>query len=444
MVDAEKEEAKNYILLEDKTLRLKVTEKSILETILDSPVNNYWDYWIKDKHFFLIRLKDSEEFISKSKSIICEAKFPIMSKFFSITKLPHSEKKLPEIAKNRSDIRLNRQSCKLPENLDPNRPVDETMRKFIRNLALSELECKLKFFIINSFEELLCRGVFGAFQLTPFGSSVNGLGWGSSGLDLCLTTKYQPDPNPNFVASSAGLLDGSMKRQRCIKMYTTLMRVGLIPGVNNANQPNNQTVQLFSNFTSTDITITCTDPVTLEFFKMSEILYQLTRADERLFHLFHFCKLWAEVQGCISPTFSHFNLTMLIISYLQVKRPFPVVPPLEPFFQSTQIQLESEHIQDQSSSFTDILQGFFHHIGTFDFTSSGANLFLGKTIRKPNRDVLLILDPARSSNMAVKVTKNDLENLTRIALKSYRLMGSGCNLQNLLRPIAQDTKKKIN
>uniref|UniRef100_T1KIT4 Poly(A) RNA polymerase mitochondrial-like central palm domain-containing protein n=1 Tax=Tetranychus urticae TaxID=32264 RepID=T1KIT4_TETUR len=444
MIAKEKQNAKSYMLIEDLTSKLKIDSKSNIESILDTPVTNYWEYWIGNKHYFLVSLTDYPSFEKKSETILPEAKFPMSLRIYQITKLPSTKvsNESNKMSTKRWDLRMHRQSVKSANLLDGNDNLDENIRQFTYNISQSELECKLKFFVINAFEEFFCQGVFNAFHLVPFGSSVNSLGWGSSGLDLCLTTKYQPLPSSILVPSAGDLLDGTIKRQRCIKTYHNMMKSGLIPGVNNVSQPNNNTCQVYSYLTANDVTITCTDPATLEFFKISEILFEITRADERVLHLIHFCKLWAEFQGILSRTFNNLILTMLIINYLQIRRPFPILPPLEQFFSEPEIRMDKNMIQDTKSSFNDVLLGFFRHLGTFDFSHSGINIFLGKCIRKPTRDVLFVLDPAKGSNMSTKVSKNELDNITKVGLKSYKLLASGCSLQTLLKPIALDTYKK--
>lgn len=442
MISQEKQDAKSFMLIEDLTSKLQVDSKSNIESILDTPVTSYWEYWIGNKHYFLVKLSDYPAFKKKSESISPEARFPMNSRIYQITKLPLNMKESNKTSNKRWDLRIHRQSVKSTNFLDGNDNLEDNIRQFTYNISQNELECKLKFFVVNAFEEFFCQGVFNAFHLVPFGSSVNSTGWGSSGLDLCLTTKYQPLPSSILVPSAGDLLDGTIKRQRCIKTYHNMMKSGLIPGVNNVSQPNNNTCQVYSYPTANDVTVTCTDPATLEFFKLSEILYEITRADERILHLIHFCKLWAEFQGIISRTFNNLILTMLIINYLQIRRPCPILPPLEHFFSESKIRVDKNMIEDKKSSFNEVLCGFFLHLGTFDFSHSGINMFLGKSIRKPTRDVLFILDPAKGSNMSTKVTKSELDYITKVGLKSYKLLASGCPLQNLLKPIAVDLFKK--
>ena len=187
-VKQEKASAKKSILVEDKCGCVNLINENYFEQIFGEKVEKLWKYKYMKKDCILVQFQNeiSQQKIDSQNAIgVSEASFPIKSRMFVLNSFvgkinQENQEKNTETRKNEDLIKLS------PRNEDVDTySANELKRLFQSNAELlkfllqeknlTELEMKLRFFMIIQLEQFLCSGIYNCFCILPFGSSFAGL-----------------------------------------------------------------------------------------------------------------------------------------------------------------------------------------------------------------------------------------------------------------------------
>ncbi|XP_015791509.1 poly(A) RNA polymerase, mitochondrial [Tetranychus urticae] len=461
MIAKEKSDAKSYILIEDKTNgKLDSIPKEALEKILDSSITQMYKYHLGSRGYCLVKLDDYENFADRNNKNFQHQSFPVYARMFSL--LPNSLKLIKDELSTEPvvipDLLRNRK-CWLKfihekNNMDSNEFIDN----LVNSVLLNEVEAKLRFFLINQFEELLCTGPFNRCQVYPFGSSVNGFGWNQSDIDLFLTPETLKSPKDNAYgltsASSQNIAGDNNDTKRVLQMLHGIINE-FVPAVKDVNAILMARVPIIK-FDS----IASGLNVDLSFFldsrdsgiDIAHVLYEYSRLDVRVVKLMIFVKLWAMQQGITRSApgvwINSFGLMMLVVHFLQVRSP-PLLPPISHLnviydpYQASVTKQTNDLCYDYKTPFMTLLKEFFDHYARFEFENYGCNVSDGLLIKKPSSNsALYIQNPThRYLNVSKNVQNTELAKLVLIARASHDIISRGDHVSSLLKPFS---RKSIN
>jgi hypothetical protein len=180
MIETEKKSAKKYLLLEDKCNILSKLNVENVSKLLDIKAIDLWKWSFGSHNCALIQFNKEIDVKNISNRLGFNSNsFAINTRMISIDSVP--KKWFSENNCNQSnDNSIKTLSSKRDETLKviESKNLYKTNEEFLNFLLndkqLTELEIKLRFFVIIQLEELLCNGVFNKFVILPFGSSLAG------------------------------------------------------------------------------------------------------------------------------------------------------------------------------------------------------------------------------------------------------------------------------
>jgi hypothetical protein len=446
MIRLEKADAKNFILIEDKSNKIDLIDKSLLENILKVPVSCLFKYQIGKSQYCLTRIEDFFQFKKHYSTSFDDMSFPIKSRMFRLPRLPakyiKSSSNLPIIKRSSLDS-LEKQLANVSNS-------QNFMQILRQHILLDKFESKVRFFLITQLEELLCQGVFEQLEVLPFGSAVNGFGVNDSDLDILLAPKFNSDEADNMILFQC-LKSFEGERQeakKCLDVIYSILK-SFAPGFSevmpilNARIP---IVKVHSDFFDIDLDISYQPNYHTGGLTIANILYNYSLIDQRVIDLILFVKLWAKRQD-LTHSFpgnwiTNFGLMMLIVHFLQVRKP-AMLPKMDyygiilPRSKKATNSYTFKPAKD-SSSFYSLLREFFHYIANFDFEHYGLNVMDGLVMRKPNYDAIYIENPLeRHLNVCKNVSTYELSRLVKTCHVSYLNMKTEVHLLSLLQPFSK-------
>ncbi|KAI1290399.1 hypothetical protein HDE_09192 [Halotydeus destructor] len=188
MLAKEKEDAKNFIILEDKlsiSAVLHRMDKVSVSQFLDAEVDKMYKYSVNRRKFALIKLQDYAQF--KKKSVKSEDfLFPMTTRLLMTPGIEKKYLSTEDCNDHVCDVNAKRNLTATREALRKysREQSDLAINQLISDCSVTEFGSKLRFVWLNQLEELLCAGLFSEFELRPFGSSVNAFGSDHSDLDM--------------------------------------------------------------------------------------------------------------------------------------------------------------------------------------------------------------------------------------------------------------------
>lgn len=210
---------------------------------------------------------------------------------------PNSENEMPSYHQDLLDILSKKKSFK------------EQVEEFFNVLEADETDFRKRFQVCRDLEYAL-KGLSSTYKIQPFGSSVNGLAFKDSDLDLF----YGKEPNCTGP-DVRNLFD---RVSKILKNHPHFTSVNPIP---NARVP---IIKLVHKETrcSCDLSFRNTMGV-----QNSQLIKFLTTLDERVKPLFMILKYWAKLHHLTGKRMSNYALIMLLTNFLQSLNQ-PILPPL--------------------------------------------------------------------------------------------------------------------
>ncbi|CAG0887597.1 unnamed protein product [Cyprideis torosa] len=282
------------------------------------------------------------------------------------------------------------------------------IQAYYEKVRLKDLDFRLSYLVCDQMEAALRACVL------PFGSSVNGFGKQDCDLDMFLSVAQMGPlskvPELTFLCKP-GLTSARMQKQRYLELLGDLL-ISLVPGcmqvqrILRAKVPIVRFQHLFAK-KDCDVSMDQVGPL------MTELLWLLGEMDPRVRPLVFCIRKWAREVKVTSPVpgrwISNFQLTLLVIHYLQVVRPviLPSLRTLEALggpddIQVTSDGLECRYVRDlsivtpstNSSPVEDLLTGFFAYFHSFDFKHKGLSIRYAESVPKTyHQGVLYIENP---------------------------------------------------
>jgi hypothetical protein len=180
MIETEKKSAKKYLLLEDKCNILSKLNVENVSKLLDIKAIDLWKWSFGSHNCALIQFNKEIDVKNISNRLGFNSNsFAINTRMISIDSVPKkwfSENDCNESNDN-SIKTLNSkrdETLKVIESKNFYKTNEEFLNFLLNDKQLTELEIKLRFFVIIQLEELLCNGAFNKFVILPFGSSLAG------------------------------------------------------------------------------------------------------------------------------------------------------------------------------------------------------------------------------------------------------------------------------
>uniref|UniRef100_T1HD34 PAP-associated domain-containing protein n=1 Tax=Rhodnius prolixus TaxID=13249 RepID=T1HD34_RHOPR len=321
--------------------------------------------------------------------------------------------------------------------------ISDCMKVLYESSRLDELGLRLRLLTARQIEMAL-EGIFPNIAVLPFGSTVNGLGKAGCDLDLVVQHDYQLKAQSKDSSSSRLIQhnksvgnSGSSRQhvQRQMEVLADFIQLYL-PGcvsVKRILQARVPIVKYSHEVTGVDCDLSMTN---MTGVYMSELLYLLGSLDPLTRPLVFTVKQWAWAVGLTNPTpgrwVTNFTLTLLTLFYLQVVKRLPpvellriaagtedkrVTEEIDCTFVRDLSRLKWQSFKPREQDLSDLLKGFFNYYTTFDFTSAGISLNVGKCVPKPDFSPLYVVNPLeKSANVSKNVSLEEVERL-RIALR---------------------------
>ncbi|KAL2085823.1 hypothetical protein ACEWY4_019143 [Coilia grayii] len=326
--------------------------------------------------------------------------------------------------------------------------IDQQLHSLTSTLELTNENVALRFLVCS-----LIKDIAGAFfpecTIRPFGSTVNG--FGKLGCDLDLFLDLDSVSGSSTKRPSGLSVEYQVKRVASERTVTqsVLSVVGegleqFAPGCVGVQKILNARCPLvrFSHQPSGfQCDLTANNRVAM---KSSELLWLLSRVDERVRCLVFMVRSWARVHGITSsipgPWITNFSLSMLVVFFLQGRSP-PILPTLDQLrdlaspadkcviegndctivSDLTKIQLEQN-----TEPLETLLQEFFEFYSTFPFNRMSINIRKGKQVHKPEAAALHIQNPFEAGqNVSKNVNAAQLERLVALCRESAWLLAHG-------------------
>lgn len=188
-ISCEKLKAKNYFLIEDKCNVLNKLNAENMSVLLETKVNNVFKWTFDDKSCALIELNDKSYLLRREirrsmglENNINKKKFSVNNcRYLSITSCPKI------LSKNSSNVKKNtnfiqRMDSRKKDNmylsldyLKTFKSNEELLKFLLSDKNVSELDHKIRFFLISQLERYICQSSFKDYQILPFGSSIAGM-----------------------------------------------------------------------------------------------------------------------------------------------------------------------------------------------------------------------------------------------------------------------------
>jgi hypothetical protein len=180
MIETEKKSAKKYLLLEDKCNILSKLNVENVSKLLDIKATDLWKWSFGSHNCALIQFNKEIDVKNISNRLgLNSNSFPINTRMISIDSVPKnwfSENNCNQSNDNSIKTLSSKrdETLKVIESKNLYKTNEEFLNFLLNDKQLTELEIKLRFFVIIQLEELLCNGPFNKFVILPFGSSLAG------------------------------------------------------------------------------------------------------------------------------------------------------------------------------------------------------------------------------------------------------------------------------
>ena len=413
MISTEKAESKHFIILEDVSRKLVNTDPIIVSKVLDWPVSKVYRVKVARDHFFLLKLSDYSEFCKKNKPSHLSDSLPVKSRMIQVRNVSHVPE-ANEVARSESDV----ESLCVQE-----KTMESELEHLSRSMSLTEYGSKIRFFLVNQLEEMLCSGLFSNFTINPFGSSVNGFGSDSSDLDMAFQSATDHNPSTKLSYCTKELLSSREVSKRLVMTFSDMISwyvPGFI-GVTAIPRARVPIVRMYSRFTGLDCDIAFQSANSVE---MARILFSLNKIEPKLRHLVVFGRMWLDRINKDSKSIpgyfvSNFMLTVMIVNFLQTYEHGPLLPAIK--------NLNKRPMSRRSELRTrELLEKFFEFLATFDFQGHGMSILNSKCIVKSTHSPIYVENPCDiEHNICRNVTLDDLGKLRKAAQRTVQVMTSG-------------------
>lgn len=361
--------------------------------------------------------------------------------------------------------------------------------------TMSLVALKMRFITLVNIEQVLCSGLFGEYELMPFGSSVIDTGSDFGDLDLVVTRKQdhdkiitetitrnpKPSPEPSLkllhldksLPSSPMDVTGAMSAMR---WFDTIIRE-YMPLTDNTRQgvlflPHAKVpiIRFKARTTSIDCDLSFNlgldyrerDIMTTNYsgIIMSQILYDICRKNNLFTAVVIYFRIFAKISSITSKGpnvgFTNFQLLSLIIFYLQrisidTAKPAihyndrnPIIPPFEEIMNSQPIHLVDEELD---VILPKVIKGFFEYYSKFKFSKRSLNLHNSRIEKKPDNSHLYVVNPLdRSRNICHNVCRKGLDNFIEQCKQAYDVLSGSepqqCPL-SLMNNLAEEYQQQF-
>ncbi len=469
MCRSEKSHTKNFILLESSRMsKFGLLNEAVLTKFLDVKVVKLYKYQVSRRNFALVELDDYLAF-SKKNFKHDDMIFPVKSRILRINDIPakffnSTSREFPinpVASVLESGIDYSLQNLKFFKKYS-RKDTNYAIRSLLNERSVSEFGSKLRFFYINQLEEMLCRGMFSEFCISPFGSSVNGFGDDSSDMDMVI---YTTDDTQGQSAHLSYLprvhLDPRQVSRKLVFTFGDLLD-NFVPGTNSVQKIANARVPIvkfYSEHTGIECDLSFLD--NNHAVKMAECFFEFSQLSPDVRKLMLFMKIWVSHHNLrpssgAGPWISNFMVLSLVIGFFQSsnhqscsRKPLPALKSLNSMKYENESNLKKspqkndENIQDD---FEVVLKDFFYYLSTYEWKDYGISISTGKDMVKPGHSPLFIENPLQAElNVAKNVSMHELKRLVNAAQSSYMILETGewKTLADLLIPeIGQETKIK--
>ena len=419
MVSTEKAESKHFIILEDVSRKLVNTDPTIVSKVLDWPVSKVYRVKVARDHFFLLKLSDYSEFCKKNKPSHLSESLPVKSRMVQVRNVSHVPE-ANEVARSGSDV----DSVGVQELSVEGKTMESELEHLSRSMSLTEYGSKIRFFLVNQLEEMLCGGLFSNFTINPFGSSVNGFGSDSSDLDMAFQSATDQNPSTKLTYCTKELLSSREVSKRLVMTFSDIISwyvPGFI-GVTAITRARVPIVRMYSRFTGLDCDIAFQSSNSIE---MARILFSLNKIEPKLRHLVVFGRMWLDRINKDSKNIpgyfvSNFMLTAMIINFLQTYEHGPLLPAIKNLNKRPMSRTPGSELSTR-----ELLEKFFEFLATFDFQGHGMSILNSKYIVKSTHSPIYVENPCDiEHNICRNVTLDDLGRLRKAAQRTVQVMTS--------------------
>lgn len=455
MLEDEKQDAKRTILVEDRTQKLPSISQPILQRILNTNIEKMYPYKIRGGYFCLVRLEKSTP---QNKTLVDKA---LMRARYLVLNSNMLRKERDSLKGNQNCVYdVFQERCLWKNVMINSQYLDngDYIDKLTESAILNEFESKLRFFLINHLEEIICVDNLRKFSIVPFGSSVNGCGWNQSDLDIAIVSENSLRDLTSNNNINEGETTTRGEGRKILRTISSILKE-VVPGIRdilpilNARVP---IIKFESQFTSLSCDLSYQPSIHDSGIDIAHVLYKYCQMDERVIKMMVIVKIWAEIQEIVrkvvpGPYFSNFCLMMLVINFLQIRAPNPILPSisnLKLIKISPSILIDEFHTSysttplDKTASPLELLKEFFYWLAKLDFANYGCSVIEGAILKKPFNDPVYIENPLqRDLNVSKNVSKRELLKLIFVAEHSYLLLKHKNHLSTIFVPFS---KKEIN
>lgn len=404
-VKERKHAARRYVVLENCNPRKDINnllskhriDGSYLSSQLNVEVTDHWTWFFRRRNFLLLELANRNEVQRlQAQAGYQSHSFPVQ------TRMLRANIDLPETALvEREDVNDHRHQQMLTSELRlafdcgeirKQVPSKQFATYLEENNCLTELDLRLRYFLLTELEDQLCGGVFDGFQIYPFGSSLAGLGDGSSDLDLVMLHRSLRQQGPLTFAHPEVRSERD-QTQLALSMLADAFK-NFIPNFSSINRILRARVPIVkAGFElapiDLDISIELSEEGAHHGFIMANYIAYAINADPMVRQLFAFLKLWARQHGkccalftfCFSLIFlpltglvrsiagnwfSNFQIITLAMYFLQTKN---ILKPFETY------QNSEKNVEAKSKlKFEQLIYDFFEFVVSFNFEKDGKTL----------------------------------------------------------------------
>ena len=188
VINSEKLKAKNYFVIQDKCNVLTKLNEDNVSQLLETKVERIFKWIFNNNNCALVELKDKNYLLRQEtrRNLGYESRKSLVSinnsRFISLNTCP---KFLSNKRTARSSGDQNGSIEKLSKkrdvflNVDYLRQMSKTNNELLRFLLddkyISNLDLKLRYYIINQLETFICQSFFKDYRILPFGSTIAGI-----------------------------------------------------------------------------------------------------------------------------------------------------------------------------------------------------------------------------------------------------------------------------
>lgn len=444
MIRKEKEDARNYLVIEDKSSSMQYHSPETLSQVLDSEVDQVYRFAVGPRSFSLVKLMDIQHFFNNASPSQNDLQFPVHSRILKLSKLPKGVKKV-EMESRMLNLSLEKLASKKRIDILKSTDHERAIESLTEACSMTEFASKLRFVFLNHLEEIVCNGLFRHFELLPFGSSVNGFGDDFSDFDVVMTAKIDQETSsmPHLLFQSKPAVTERFQSQRLVDFIGDQLQF-FTPGILSVTRiPKARVpiVKIYSDIFSLDCDIAfCSDTSV----NMAKSLFHFCKMGPRVKQVATFVKVWAKSQDLTNPHpgpwFTNFELLLMVINFFQTRHGNAfILPPMKELNESQ----KGKGVFVENTPFIDILREFFEYLADFEYPHYGMSILQGKTIVKPHHDYFYIENPLEPDlNVCKNVSKTEVLRLVTCASNSLQIMSESnrsFRLIDLCSPFTKNT-----